>query len=30
MYTATEVLKPDDGVLRTRNPDLAVALSELF
>jgi Uma2 family endonuclease len=30
VYTATEVLPPDDGVLRTWNPDLAVPLSDLF
>jgi Uma2 family endonuclease len=30
VYTATEVLAPEDGVLRTKNPDLAVSLSELF
>jgi len=30
VYTATEVLLPDDGVLRTKNPDLAVPLTDLF
>jgi Uma2 family endonuclease len=30
VYTATEVVSPDDGMLRTRNPDLAVPLSGLF
>jgi Uma2 family endonuclease len=30
MYTATEVISPADGVLRTQNPDLAVPLAELF
>jgi Uma2 family endonuclease len=30
VYTATEVLLPDDGVLRTKSPDLAVRLSDLF
>jgi Uma2 family endonuclease len=30
VYTATEVYSPDDGVLRTQKPDLAVPLSELF
>jgi Uma2 family endonuclease len=30
IYTATDVLAVDDGVLRTQNPDIAVPLSELF
>ena len=30
IYTATDVLSVDDGILRTQNPDIAVPLSELF
>lgn len=30
VYTAKEILPVNDGVLRTRNPDLAVPLSEIF
>jgi len=30
IYTPTDVLVVDDGVLRTQNPDIAVPLSELF
>jgi len=29
-YTASEALPVDDGILRTQNPDLNVALSDLF
>lgn len=30
VYTAKEILPVNDGVLRTRNPDLAVSLSKIF
>jgi hypothetical protein len=30
VYTANEVIPVSDGVLRTRNPDIALALAELF
>ena len=30
VYTAKEVYSPEDGVLRTQNPDIAVPLSDLF
>jgi len=30
VYTASEVVVPDDGVLRTTNPEFAVPLSDLF
>jgi Uma2 family endonuclease len=30
MYTANEVLPVSDGILRTKNPDIALPLSGLF
>jgi hypothetical protein len=30
IYTATESSPVEDGILRTQNPDLEVALSDLF
>lgn len=30
MYTQTEALWPEDGILRTQNPDIAVPVADLF
>jgi Uma2 family endonuclease len=30
MYTATEAVWPEDGILRTENPDIALPLADLF
>ncbi len=30
VYTATEFISPEDGILRTQNPDIAIPLAELF
>jgi hypothetical protein len=30
VYTSTDSSSPEDGILRTQNPDIALPLAELF